>query len=127
MKILVVDDDTNHRKTLCDILKIKGYEVMSAENGATGIAQAQRSLVNVALIDLSLPDISGIEVMKNIKANSPLIEAIILTGNASPDIAVDAINRGAFSCLLKPYLVEDLLRDIRHAAERNQARTESRV
>lgn len=95
-RILVIDDDPNVRKTLSGILHIKGYEVASAESGAAGMAEAQGAFVNVALIDLKLPDMSGIEVMEKIKADSPLTEAIILTGHASLDTAVEATNKGAF-------------------------------
>ena len=123
-RILVVDDDANLRKTLSDILKIKGYEVVAAGSGAEGIAEAERTVVNVALIDLKLPDMSGIEVMRRIKLATPLTEAIILTGHASLDTAVEATNKGAFSYLLKPYEIDDLLQHIRHAVNRQQAQQE---
>lgn len=123
-KILVVDDDPNVRKTLSDILRLKGYEVTGAENGALAIAEAQRAFANVALIDLRLPDISGIEVMEKIKAGSPLTEAIILTGHASLDTAVEATNKGAFSYLLKPYEIDKLLRHIHRALDRQQTQQE---
>ena len=123
-KVLVVDDDANLRKTLADILRLKGYSVASAASGAEGVAEAARALVNVALIDLKLPDMTGIEVMEKIKANSPLTEAIILTGHASLDTAVEATNKGAFSYLLKPYEIDDLLLHIRHAFDRQQSQQE---
>jgi response regulator RpfG family c-di-GMP phosphodiesterase len=123
-RILVIDDDPGLRKTLSDILRIKGFEVASAENGAAGIAEAQRGFVSVAMIDLNLPDLSGIEVMKRIKEDSPLTEAIILTGHASLDTAVEATNMGAFSYLLKPYDVEKLLRHIRRAMDQQQTQQE---
>lgn len=123
-RILVVDDDANLRKTLSDILRLKGYEAAAAGTGAEGIAEAERAFVNAALIDLKLPDMSGIEVMEKIKANSPLTEAIILTGHASLDTAVEATNKGAFSYLLKPYEIDKLLRHIHHALDRQQTQQE---
>jgi len=123
-KILVIDDDPNVRKTLSDILRIKGYEVSSAESGTAGIAEAQQGSANVVLIDLKLPDMSGIEVMEKIKTDSPLTEAIILTGHASLDTAVEATNKGAFSYLLKPYEVDKLLRHIHRALEQQQNQQE---
>lgn len=122
--ILVVDDDANLRKTLADILRLKGYEVATAGTGAEGVAQAERAFVNVALIDLKLPDMSGIEVMAKIKANAPLTEAIILTGHASLDTAVEATNKGAFSYLLKPYEIDRLLRHLQRAVDRQQTQQE---
>lgn len=123
-RILVVDDDPNVRKTLTDILRIKGYEAASAESGAAGIAEAQRNSADILLVDLKLPDMSGIEVMERIRSGSPLTEAIILTGHASLDTAVEATNKGAFSYLLKPYEIEKLLRHIHRALERQQTQQE---
>ncbi len=125
-QILIVDDDPNLRKTLSDILKIKGFAVITAADGKEGIAQAQRTAVNVVLIDLKLPDMSGIEVMKEIKVNSPFTETIILTGYASLDTAVAATNEGAFSYLLKPYEIEDLLLHISHAVAKQRDQEEIR-
>jgi diguanylate cyclase (GGDEF)-like protein len=123
-KILVVDDDPNLRKTLADILRVKGYETAIAGTGAEAIAAAKKGGISLALIDLMLPDVPGLEVMARIKAISPLTEAIILTGHASMDTAIEATGQGAFSYLLKPYNMEDLLRVIRHGVERQQAQEE---
>jgi len=122
--ILVVDDDANLRKTLTDILRIKGYETSVAATGAEAIAAAEREMFSLALIDLMLPDMPGLEVMARIKAISPLTEAIILTGNASMDTAIEATKQGAYSYLLKPYQMDDLLRNIQHGVERQQAQEE---
>lgn len=122
--ILVVDDDPNLRKTLADILRVKGYETAVAASGAEAIAAAEREMFSLALIDLMLPDMPGLEVMAHIKAISPLTEAIILTGHASMETAIDATGQGAFSYLLKPYQMDELLLAIRHAVERNQAQEE---
>jgi diguanylate cyclase (GGDEF)-like protein len=123
-KILVVDDDPNLRKTLADILMVKGYATTVAANGAEAVAAAEGGTVSLALIDLMLPDVSGLEVMARIKAISPLTEVIILTGHASMDSAIEATGRGAFSYLLKPYQMDELLQNIRHAVERKQAQEE---
>ncbi len=123
-KILVVDDDPNLRKTLTDILRVKGYATVIASTGAEGIAAAEKLDISLALIDLVLPDMPGLEIMARIKAISPLTEAIILTGNATMDTAIEAIRQGAFSYLVKPYQMDDLLRNIKHGVERQQARKE---
>jgi diguanylate cyclase (GGDEF)-like protein/PAS domain S-box-containing protein len=123
-RILIIDDDPHARKTLCDVLRVKGYDVVAAKNGAEGIAEAQRGFVNLALVDLMMPDMSGIEVMERIKAASALTEAIILTGNASLGTAIEATNKGAFSYLLKPYQMEDLLLHVRRGIERERAQEE---
>lgn len=123
-KILVVDDEPNLRKTLADILRVKGYETVAASTGAEAIAAAEHETFSLALIDLMLPDMLGLDVMARIKAISPLTEAIILTGHASMDTAIEATGQGAFSYLLKPYQMDDLLQTIRHGIERQQAQEE---
>lgn len=120
----MVDDDPNIRRTVSDILRIKGYEVAVAATGAEAIAAAEREKFSLALIDLVLPDTQGIEVMARIKAISPLTEAIILTGHASMETAIEATGKGAFSYLLKPYQIDELLQKIGHAVERKQAQEE---
>jgi diguanylate cyclase (GGDEF)-like protein len=76
------------------------------------------------LIDLMLPDMNGLEIMKRIKEISPMTEAIILTGHASMETAINATKQGAFSYLLKPYQMDDLLLNIKHGIDRQQAQEE---
>lgn len=123
-KILVVDDDPNLRKTLADILRIKGYETMVTGDGAAAVAAVEQGKFSLALIDLMLPDMPGLEVMVRIKAISPLTEVIILTGHASMNTAIEAIRQGAFCYLLKPYKMEELLWNIKQGVERSEAQEE---
>ena len=119
-RILVVDDDPNLRKTLADILRLNGYDVVTAENGMEGLTMLHDAPVGLAFIDIGLPDISGIEVLERMKVESPSTEAIILTGHATLDSAIEATNRDAFSYMVKPYDVELLLLHIRRAHEKRQ-------
>jgi len=120
-KILIIDDDPNIRKTLSDILKVKGYEPSTAENGTNGLDLLKQFPVNLAIIDLGLPDIPGLEVLNRVKTDCPFIETIILTGNASLDSAIEATNKGAFSYLLKPYDIDQLMLHIKRGLEKQQA------
>jgi len=122
--ILIIDDDPNLRKTLADILKIKGYATLAAKDGTEGLACMQEYPVDLALIDLGLPDISGLDVLSRIKADHPSTAVIILTGNATVESAIEATNRGAFSFLVKPYEIEQLMLQIRRAIEKQQAEQE---
>ena len=123
-RILIIDDDPNLRKTLSDILRLKGYETLTAENGEKGLAALRESGVKLVLIDLGLPDIPGLEVLASIKADFPGAEAIVLTGQATIDSAVEATNRGAFSYLMKPYEIDQLINHIRRAHEKQRAEEE---
>lgn len=120
-RILVVDDDPGFRKTLSDILKIKGYVAITVERGRAALEQIQAEAPAVALIDLKLEDMSGLALIKEIKALSAGIECIVLTGYASQTSAIEAINLGAYGYLQKPYAVEQLLVMIRRAIEKRQA------
>jgi diguanylate cyclase (GGDEF)-like protein len=119
--ILIIDDDYNLRKTLSDILAATGYDVLSAGDGGEGLALFKKTPADLALIDLKLPDISGIEVLNRIKTDSPSAQAIILTGSATLESAIEATNNGAFSYLLKPYEIGQLLLHVKRAIEKQQA------
>jgi PAS domain S-box-containing protein len=120
-RILIIDDDPNLRKTLTDILKFKGFVPFAAGNGADALAWLEENPVSLALIDLGLPDISGIEVLKKVKESYPATEIIVLTGKATLDSAIEATNWGAFSYLVKPYEIDQLMLNIRRAIEKQQA------
>jgi two-component system cell cycle response regulator len=120
-RILIIDDDPSLRNTLADILGAKGYEALVAKNGTDALAVMERDEIHLALIDLGLPDIPGMKVLERIKADYPSTEAIILTGNATLDSAVEATNQGAFSYLVKPYEIDQLLLQLRRAEEKRRA------
>lgn len=123
-RILVIDDDPSLRKTLGEILSIHQYEVEEASNGAQAIKAVENSDISIALIDLKLKDLTGLEVLKRIKEISPNTECLITTGHASTDTAIEAVNLGAYSYLQKPYDIDQLLVTIKRASERNQTRSE---
>ena len=125
--ILLIEDNVGQRRTLFDILKARGYEMFVAENGAEGLALLKEKPVNLVLTDLGLPDISGIDILREIKALYPVIQVIILTGSATFDSAVEATNLGAFSYLLKPYDIDQLLMHIQRAMEKQRVDEELRV
>jgi pilus assembly protein CpaE len=119
-RILIIDDDLNLRKTLSDILKAKGYETFTAGDGEKALAFLRNNPVDLSIIDLGLPDIPGLEVLARAKANFPAMEAIILTGNATIESAVEATKQGACSYLVKPYDIEQLVNHIRNALAKQQ-------
>jgi PAS domain S-box-containing protein/putative nucleotidyltransferase with HDIG domain len=119
--ILIVDDDLTLSKTLADILKIKGYTPVIVSTGGKALQQLETHSPLVAVIDLRLPDVDGLEVVEQIKHLSPGTECIVLTGHASESSAIEAVNLGAYSYIRKPYDVEQLLLTIRRAVEKHQA------
>jgi PAS domain S-box-containing protein/putative nucleotidyltransferase with HDIG domain len=119
--VLVVDDDQALSRTLADILQAKGYIPTAVGTGKAALEQLEHGMPPVAVIDLRLPDIDGLEVLQRIKKESPDTECIVLTGYASESSAIEAINLGAYSYIRKPYDVDQLLLTIQRAAERKAA------
>ncbi|MFH1852682.1 MAG: PAS domain S-box protein [Candidatus Neomarinimicrobiota bacterium] len=117
-RILIVDDDPRIRKTLADILTIKGYDCETVSGSREALDYLTREIPDLALIDLKLEDGSGIDLLTEIKAFAPGVECILLTGFASQETAIQALNHGAFSYLQKPYDIEQLLLAIRRALEK---------
>ncbi len=107
-KILVVDDEPTFAATLADVLETRGYSITPTTDGKQAIAALGRESFDLALVDLRLPDMSGIELLSRIRESSPPPEVIILTGYATVDTAVRAMDRGAFGYLEKPYNIERL-------------------
>ena len=120
-RILILDDDPNLRKTLSDILRLKGYDVLPIAKSQEALEAAGRGEIAVALIDLRLEDLPGLEVLKRLKDLSPETECIILTGYASQEAAIEAVNAGAYSFLQKPYEMPQVLLTLQRALEKRAA------
>jgi len=111
-KILVVDDDENVRESLRAILSAKGYDVDLAADGKEAIRKTESAAYNVALTDIRLPDMNGVELLTRMKDTVPKMRKIVVTGYPSMQNAIDAVNRKADAYLLKPVDVEKLLTTI---------------
>jgi two-component system cell cycle sensor histidine kinase/response regulator CckA len=122
LPILVVDDDSALIRTLADILRIHGYSPATAGTGTEGLALAERESPALAVIDLRLPDMDGVELAARLHELSELTEVVVLTGNASMESAVAALREHSVDYLLKPVNVEHLLQVASIASERWQRR-----
>jgi PAS domain S-box-containing protein len=112
-KILVVDDEKGLRIGVQRLLEMEGYEVDVAENGTEGIELGTNNEYDLAIIDLKMPDIEGIEVLKKIKEKHPNTVCFIATAFASYDTAIEATKLGAQSYIPKPFTPEELLAEIK--------------
>jgi PAS domain S-box-containing protein len=121
-RILIVDDDANLRRTVSDILEAKGYVPVIAATGRAAVESVRETAPAVALLDLRMEDLSGIKVLRRIRERSPRTECIVLTGHASQESAIEAVNLGAYGYLQKPYDVNQLLVTIQRAIERQEDR-----
>jgi DNA-binding NtrC family response regulator len=101
-KLLIIDDNANMRETLADILEEKGYRVETAKTALEAMQIAQESFFNIALIDINLPDRTGMELLRKFKSMYPSRINIMITASAMLKNAVDALNLGADGYILKP-------------------------
>ena len=125
MKILIVDDEKNLRQVLKIELAAGGAEVEEAENGLKALELLEKYEYDVVLLDLNMPHLSGIDVLKTMKSLECPSEVIILTANATISTAVEAMKIGAYDYLTKPFHVEDLSRVVEKANEKKKLRSEN--
>ncbi len=109
-RILVVDDDETIRKTMRAILEDEGYSVDLAATGKEAIQKTEKTAYNIALLDIRLPDIEGIDLLKQLKDCIPRTRKIMVTGYPSMQNAIAAVNKNADAYLIKPVDVEKLLK-----------------
>ena len=112
-KILIVDDDENIRNTMKAILEDEGYTVDLAASGSEAVKKTQIAAYNIALLDIRLPDMEGVELLKLMKDPTPRTRKIMVTGYPSMQNAITALNKNADAYLIKPVNVEKLLTTVK--------------
>ena len=113
--VLVVDDEPALRRSLARVLETRGMKVGLAENGESAQAYVKQSPPDVALVDMMMPGVTGIELLPRIKALAPAVEVILMTAFADVDSAVAAMKAGAYHFLTKPFYSNDA---VAHAVSR---------
>jgi DNA-binding NtrC family response regulator len=119
-KILLVDDDESIRTTMIAILEDEGYEVDSAPNGKEAIRKTQEQTYNLALLDIRLPDMEGVELLGLMKDSIPRMRKIMVTGFPSLQNAVEAVNKSADAYLIKPVDVDKLLATVKELLQKQE-------
>ena len=109
IRLLLVDDEVGYLDVLSKRLTRRGYKVTTASSGAEAIRAARRWDFDVAVVDLKMEDMDGIEVLKTLKRMVPALEVIILTGHGSERAAREGIAHGAFDYLIKPIGLDPLI------------------
>jgi NtrC-family two-component system response regulator AlgB len=117
LSILVVDDEPNIRKTLAIALEAEGHRVVAVSNFKDALSEASRRFFDLALVDLRLGTKSGMELIPALRTACPWLKVVVITAYASIDTAVEAMRRGAFDYLPKPFTPDQLLLLIRKITE----------
>lgn len=122
--VVVVDDE----QELCELLAMRlehhGYRVSTATSGRAGLSLLGESPVDAMILDLRLGDASGLEVLNEVQKRAPDVPVVILTAHGTIETAVEAMQRGAYGFLTKPFHDHDLLQRLSHAVERSKLRRE---
>jgi DNA-binding NtrC family response regulator len=125
LKVLVVDDEIKIREQFSEVLQGEGFNVETAENGEIAIEKIDEGFFDVVLIDLNMPKVDGMTVLKHLVENVSDSVGIILTGYASIRNAVEAMKLGAYDYLAKPVKMEEVVMVIRRALELRDLRREN--
>jgi DNA-binding NtrC family response regulator len=112
IRVLLIDDEQDFCESLSRLLSRRGMRVFQALSGEQGLGILEKEELDVVVIDLKMPGMSGMEVLKRMKETRPRVEAIILTGNPSIDSGVEGLREGAADVLFKPQETESLVKRI---------------
>ncbi len=116
-QILIVDDDAQLRQSFGRILEGEGHEVRYAPSGEAGVEEVSRLAPDLAVMDVRMPGITGIEAMQRMRAIAPNLPVIIMTAYGGTETAIEATKLGAFDYILKPFDIPDILRLIAQGLE----------
>lgn len=107
-RLLVVDDEEGIRKYLKRLLEPEGYEVLLAATGEEAVQQFKEQPVDLALLDMHMPGVNGLDVLKLLKQMAPQLSVVMVTGNQDEGLALAAMKLGAFDYVTKPISKEQL-------------------
>jgi PAS domain S-box-containing protein len=124
--ILIIDDDKGMCKTLARILELDGYQIATANTASEGIALAKERGFNIALLDIKLPDIDGVELLGILKTTDPDLSIIMMTAYASTENAIKALNRGADAFVTKPFDIEELRAIVKKSIDKQRLALEKK-
>lgn len=109
IKILLIDDENEFTSTLAERLEIRGYDAKTTDSGEAGIELIQNENFDIAILDLMMPGMSGLETLKQIKTINTALPVILLTGHGSTKEGVEGMRIGAADYLMKPLDINDLM------------------
>src|SRR5688572_17495510 len=126
-RILVADDDPDIRDVLCDRLLAEGYAVQTAADGAEALGIVRADPPDLLLLDLMMPRVGGLELLDTLRAEGLDVTAVIITAAGTVPRAVEAMRKGAYDFLAKPFDPQQVLLTVRKALEREGLRRTNRL
>src|ERR1041385_4226066 len=126
-RCLVVDDEARLRTVLMQLMRIDGFECLEAGNGEEALAVLEKQPVTLVLSDLRMPRMSGIELLREIRARFPDTAVVLITAVADVDVGVNCLPLGAADYLVKPYQLEEVRARVIKALEKRRLVIENRA
>lgn len=124
-RILVVDDEKVIREILCEFLALEGYLVRSVEDGEKALSELRIRPYDIVISDLKMPNLSGIELLEKITAEGLDVLTVIMTGFGTVETAIEAMKKGAYDYILKPFKVEEVVHIVQRGLDRQRLRAEN--
>lgn len=116
-KVLLVDDEEEFVSTLAERLQMRGIQASTASDGKVALRLIEADPPEVVLLDVMMPGMGGMEVLKRIRESYPKTQVILLTGHGSTRDGIEGMRLGAFDCLMKPLNIDELIERMRSAVK----------
>ncbi len=126
-KVMVAEDEEITRKHLLRVLSDEGYEVFGTGDGLEALKKAEKEDFDLLITDIKMPGLDGLELLNTIKEKSPAIEVIVITGFGSIGSAVEAIRKGAYDYITKPFELDDLLNKVKKISAQKELTLENKA
>jgi len=124
-RILVVDDEKVIREILADFLSLEGFDVATAPDGRAAIEQLESRKFNMVISDLKMPNMGGLELLEYIQKHQENLLTVIMTGFGTVETAIEAMKKGAYDYILKPFKVEEVVHIVHRGMEKQQLISEN--
>ena len=124
-RVLIVDDEKFIRDILADFLGMEGYVVRTAEDGQAALNELNQAHYDLVISDLKMPRMGGIELLEQIGTAAPNALTVIMTGFGTVETAIDAMKRGAYDYILKPFKVEEVIHVVQRGLEKQRLAAEN--
>jgi response regulator RpfG family c-di-GMP phosphodiesterase len=124
-RILVVDDEKVIREILADFLDMEGYVVHTVEDGVEALKELHRRSYNLVISDLKMPNMGGLELIQKITEESLPVLTVIMTGFGTVETAIEAMKRGAYDYIIKPFKVEEVMHIVQRGLDRQRLQHEN--
>jgi DNA-binding NtrC family response regulator len=126
-RVLIIDDEEEFANTLAERMRTRGLIADTVNSGEEAVKSAANALYDVAVLDLAMPGMDGIETLRRLLSIRPELQVILLTGHGTVGKSVEAVKSGAFEFLEKPVKFDDLLSKISEAKSRKSALAEEKM